>query len=228
MNVLDLFSGIGGFSVGLERVGFRTVQFVEINPDCRRRLREHWPSVQIHGDIHTYTPPCGVAEVVCGGFPCQPFSTAARGRNNARDLWPEFLRVVGAVRPSWVIAENVPGIGHGGIDRVCGDFEDAGYACWAFDLDTALPTRQRGRHRILWLAHAHRESQSRRTEHAQMARLRPLSGRRDAHDPAPLGVDDGLCCRMDRLRMLGNAATPELGELAGRAIMRATVNGNEQ
>src|SRR3954471_712240 len=106
MNVLDLFSGIGGFSLGLERAGMRTVAFCEIDPYCRAVLRKHWPDIARYDDIRSLDVNKHV-DVVCGGFPCQPFSTASRGRRVAVDLWPEMFRVIQNVWPRFVIAENV-------------------------------------------------------------------------------------------------------------------------
>lgn len=220
MNVLDLFSGIGGFSLGLERAGMRTVAFCECDPRCVSVLRHYWPHVPVFRDVRTLAVEPGFVDLVCGGFPCQPFSTAARGRNNAADLWPEFLRIIRGAHPEWVIAENVPGIGDDGIDRVCGDLEAEGYSVWPLDLDTALPQRQRGRHRIIWVAHADSEGEPRFPEHAQMASISLLSGRSQANDPAPVGMDDGLPGRMDRLRQLGNSVNPYVIEIIGNAIMQ--------
>jgi len=222
MNVLDLFSGIGGFSLGLERAGMRTLAFCESDPDCVSTLRRHWPDVPVFGDIRSLTVEPGFAEVFCGGFPCQPFSTAARGRNNAADLWPAYLRLVREGRPDWVCAENVPGIGHAGIERVCRGLEAEDYSVRTFDADTALPARQRGRHRILWVAHANGESEPRRALDAEMAGLRPLSRHGWADEPAPVGMDDVLPGRMDALHQLGNSFTPYFAELLGRAIVRAS------
>src|SRR5687768_15049612 len=154
MRVFDFFAGIGGFSVGLERAGMRTVGFCESNERCREVLARRFPGVPCVPDIFGFRAHRGLADVYTIGFPCQFTSTAARGRNNAPDLWPEGMRVVREGRPDWVVAENVPGIGHEGVDRVCSDLEDAGYTVWPFDLDTALPQRQRGRNRFVWLAHA--------------------------------------------------------------------------
>jgi DNA (cytosine-5)-methyltransferase 1 len=222
MLALDLFSGIGGFTLGLERAGFTTVAFCESDERCRRVLRHHWPAVPIHEDVRELRADgLGRLDLIAGGFPCQAHSTAARGRNNAPDLWPEFLRIVTDARPDWVAAENVPGIGHDGVDRVCSDLEGAGYVVWPFDVDTALPQRQRGRHRFIWLAHANRQSEPRRTEHAEVARLCPIPRRREADLRAPVGMDDGLPGRMDRLHALGNAITPTIAELVGRAIRLA-------
>jgi DNA (cytosine-5)-methyltransferase 1 len=221
LNVLDLFSGIGGFSLGLEWAGFRTVAFCESDVDASTLLARRWPGRPVFGDIRTITVEPGFADVFVGGFPCQPFSTASRGRASAEDLWPEFVRLVGEGHPRWVAAENVPGIGHEGIERVCSDLESEGYTVWTFDLDTALPQRQRGRHRIIWLAHADSESEPRCTEHAEMAGLPSLPKLRQAHDPTPMGMDDELPGRMVQLRQLGNAITPDIAYLIGRAIMRA-------
>lgn len=222
MNVLDLFSGIGGFSLGLERAGMRTVAFCESDADCVEVLRDQWPHVPVFGNVGSLAVDPGFADVICGGFPCQPFSTAARGRNCRADLWPEFIRIVRGARPSWVCAENVPGIGDDGIERVCGDLEEAGYHVWAFNLDTALPTRQRGRHRVIWLAHSNMEGQPRFSEHAEVAGLSALSRVCEADRPAPLGMDDELPGRMDRLRQLGNAITPVIAEAIGLTILGAS------
>jgi DNA (cytosine-5)-methyltransferase 1 len=223
VNVLDLFSGTGMFSLGLERAGFHTVAFCENNADCQRVLRYHWPAVPIHGDIRELTADRlgGSVDLIAGGFPCQPYSSASRGRKVAVDLWPEFHRVVTELRPDWVIAENVPGIGYGGVDRVCSDLEGSGYTVWPFDLDTALPQRQRGRIRFIWVAHANRDRKPLLRQHAPLALVRPVPRRRTEDHSPPVGVDDGLPGRMARLHALGNAITPTIAELVGRAVMRA-------
>lgn len=116
MNVLDLFSGIGGFSLGLELAEMRTVAFCEIEPFCRAVLRKHWPNVPIFRDIKHVTTESirrlQPIDLVCGGFPCQPVSVAGarRGEADERWLWPEFARVIREVEPRWVLAENVPGL----------------------------------------------------------------------------------------------------------------------
>jgi DNA (cytosine-5)-methyltransferase 1 len=118
MKVLDLFSGIGGFSLGLERTGgFQTVAFCEIEPFCRRVLAKHWPGVPCYDDVRSLTAERlaadGIAvDAICGGFPCQPHSLAGQRQASAddRDLWPEYARLIGEIRPAWVLAENVPGL----------------------------------------------------------------------------------------------------------------------
>jgi DNA (cytosine-5)-methyltransferase 1 len=128
--VLDLFSGIGGFSLGLERAGMRTVQFVELDPFCRAVLAQHWPDVPCHDDIRTFHPPVGFADVICGGFPCQDISIAGFGAGLAGErsgLWTEFARIIGAVRPRFAVVENVSALLHRGLGEVLGDLAEIGY-----------------------------------------------------------------------------------------------------
>ena len=113
MNHVDLFSGIGGFALAARWAGLETVQFVEIDPFCRKVLQKNFKGVPIHDDIKTFdgTKYPNVF-LLTGGFPCQPFSCAGkqRGTNDDRYLWPEMLRVISEVRPCWIIGENVAGI----------------------------------------------------------------------------------------------------------------------
>jgi DNA (cytosine-5)-methyltransferase 1 len=135
MNVLDLFSGIGGFSLGLERAGMRTVAFCEIEPFARRVLARHWPGVPIYDDVRTLTADRlrtdGIAaDVICGGFPCQDISLAGPGEGieGARSgLWSEYARLIGEVRPRYVIVENVAALLGRGLDRVLADLAALGF-----------------------------------------------------------------------------------------------------
>lgn len=136
MNVLDLFSGIGGFSLGLERAGMRTVAFCEIEPFCRRVLRKHWPNVPIYEDIRELTAgqlrADGIlVDIICGGFPCQDISVAGKsaGINGADSgLWSEYARLIRELRPNWIVIENSPRLRTLGADRVLSDLEEYGYA----------------------------------------------------------------------------------------------------
>lgn len=137
LRVLDLFSGIGGFSLGLERTGgFETVAFCEIEEFPRRVLAKHWPEVPCFEDVRKLRGQDidGTVDVICGGYPCQPFSTAGkrRGAEDDRHLWPEFSRLVAELRPTWVIGENVAGHISMGLDSVLSDLEGKGYACRTF------------------------------------------------------------------------------------------------
>jgi len=136
LNVLDLFSGIGGFSLGLERTGgFRTVAFCEIEPFCRRVLAKHWPAIPCYDDVRTLTAARlaadGIAvDVICGGFPCQDISVAGKGAGIAGErsgLWSEYARIIGEVRPRYVIVENVAALLGRGLSRVLGDLAALGF-----------------------------------------------------------------------------------------------------
>lgn len=134
MNVLSLFSGIGGLELGLERAGMRVVAQCESDPYCRAVLAMHWPAVPCWEDVRTLDPATlGPVDLVCGGFPCQDISSAGKGAGIDGDrsgLWKEMHRVIDAVRPRWIVAENVPALRTRGADRVLGDLEGIGYTCW--------------------------------------------------------------------------------------------------
>src|ERR1700753_2144421 len=111
MRVLDLFSGIGGFSLGLERAGHQTVAFCEIDPFCRKVLKKHWPDVPIHEDITMLDGKqyAGRVDIICGGFPCQDLSAAGKrtGIEGKRSgLWSHYARIISEIRPKYVIVEN--------------------------------------------------------------------------------------------------------------------------
>lgn len=134
--LLDLFSGIGGFSLGLERSGaFETVAFCEIEPYCQKVLAKHWPKVPIYDDVRTITADQlaadGIAvDAICGGFPCQDISTAGKGaglEGERSGLWYEYARIIGEVRPRYVIVENVSALLVRGLDRVLGTLAALGY-----------------------------------------------------------------------------------------------------
>jgi DNA (cytosine-5)-methyltransferase 1 len=132
--LLDLFSGIGGFSLGLERAGFETVAFCEISPKCRHLLAHHWPEVPIFPDITTLTGEMvGPVDAICGGFPCQDISFAGKGAGLAGErsgLWREYARLVRELRPTFVIVENVSALLGRGLGDVLGDLAALGYDAW--------------------------------------------------------------------------------------------------
>jgi len=159
LRVLDLFSGIGGFSLGLERTGgFETVAFCEYEPFPRAVLAKHWPNVPCFPDVRTLkgSDIDGPVDVICGGYPCQPFSTAGkrRGKEDDRHLWPEFSRLVAELRPSWVIGENVAGHISMGLDDVLSDLEGQGYACRSFVIPACAVDAPHRRDRVWTVANA--------------------------------------------------------------------------
>lgn len=128
LKVLDLFSGIGGFSIGLERTGgFETVAFCEINPFCRRVLAQYWPEVPILDDVRTADFPA--VDVIVGGFPCQDVSRAGKraGITGERSgLYRELVRAIRLVGPRYAIVENVAALLADGMGDVLGDLAEAG------------------------------------------------------------------------------------------------------
>jgi len=133
MNVLDLFSGIGGFSLGLERAGFKTVAFCEIDKKAQLVLKKHWPQVPIYDDVSTITKENfhgQKIDVICGGFPCQDISFAGKGAGLAgarSGLWFQFHRLTKEIRPRYAIIENVAALRSRGLDEVLRSLAEIGY-----------------------------------------------------------------------------------------------------
>jgi DNA (cytosine-5)-methyltransferase 1 len=169
MKVLDLFSGIGGFSLGLESTGhFRTVAFCEIDKFCKLILDKHWKGTKVYDDIKTITKKqfeedgTEFPDIITGGFPCQPFSVAGKqqGTSDSRHLWPEMFRVIKDFAPRWVIGENVKGLTNiqDGVvfETVCSDLEGEGYEVRTFNIPAAGVQAPHRRERIWIVAHAKR------------------------------------------------------------------------
>jgi DNA (cytosine-5)-methyltransferase 1 len=245
LKVLDLFSGIGGFSLGLERAGMQTVAFCEIDPFCRRVLAKHWQGVPIYDDVRDVTAARlgddGIAvDVICGGFPCQDISSAGKkdGLSGARSgLWIEYARIICELRPRFAIMENVSDLLSRGLGDVLGDLAALGYdAAWdciqASDVGLPQP-----RDRVWVVADPCGGGLSRR---AQRDIERQIAERRHDDDGLALGkrrareatsrirrMDDGIPDGVDRLRALGNAVVPQIPEMIGRAIIAAQYPGAE-
>lgn len=136
----------------------RTVAFCEIEPYCRKVLAKHWPDVPVHTDIRQLdgSQYAGTVDLVCGGYPCQPFSTAGkqRGEEDPRHLWPEMHRVIREARPRWVVAENVRGHVSLGFDTVAAQLEDDGFTVWPFIVPACSLGAPHKRERLWIVAHA--------------------------------------------------------------------------
>ena len=160
ITVLDLFSGIGGFSLGLESAGpFRTVAFCEREPFPQAVLRKHWPNVPIYDDVRTIDADgLGRIDIIAGGFPCQPWSQAGeqRGAADDRDLWPEMARLVGELRPKYLIGENVRGFINQpmGLERSLFDLESLGYQAVPFIVPACAVDAPHRRDRVWIIAHS--------------------------------------------------------------------------
>lgn len=237
MNVLSLFSGVGGLELGLERAGMTTVGQVELDPFCRSVLTKHWPEVPKHDDVRTCidwwtSQPRPPVHAVAGGFPCQPVSAAGLrlGDQDERWLWPEMAQVVDAIAtqardedqdPPWVIVENVPGLRARGLDTVLGDLHRLGYTARAGVVSACAVGAPHVRQRLFIVAHG------------RGARCRPGGGvgRRSGTPPVggagwPAEPDvDRVAYRVpsgvDRRRALGNAVVPQVSQLIGELVMAA-------
>jgi DNA (cytosine-5)-methyltransferase 1 len=233
LKVLDLFSGLGGFSLGLERTGgFVTTAFCEIDPFCRRVLAKHWPQVPCFDDVTTLRgEDVGPVDVICGGFPCQDISSAGLGEglDGARSgLWSEFARLIGELRPGIALVENVAALLGRGLDRVLGDLASLGYdAEWHCIPASAVGAPHR-RDRLWIVAYPQRDEQSRAEP-----RLWP-SGRMgrfeqsvawDRHWEDALSelrrLDDGLPRSLASTDAYRNAVVPQIPEIIGHAILKS-------
>jgi DNA (cytosine-5)-methyltransferase 1 len=239
MNVLSLFSGIGGLELGLERAGMTVAGQVEIDEWCRRVLAKHWPEVPRHDDVRTASrwwlsrPDRPRVDVVAGGFPCQPVSGA--GRKKAQDddrwLWPAMAAVIRDVGPTWVIGENVPGLLGRGLADVHADLERLGYRVRTGSITACAVGAPHPRERLFVLAHTDRLAGTpciARLVLTDSAALDRVSGvvRRSgdgrgqwAAEPGVGRVADGFPDRVDRLKALGNAVVPQVAEHIGRLVM---------
>ena len=156
---LDLFSGIGGFSLGLEATGgFETVAFCDIEEFPRKVLQKHWPHVKQYTDIkelnYEQLKADGLVpiDIITGGYPCQPFSVAGRkkGEEDPRHLWPEYFRLIKECRPAWVIGENVSGHLKLGLDTVLENLESEGYSVRTFSISASSIGANHQRERV-WI-----------------------------------------------------------------------------
>jgi DNA (cytosine-5)-methyltransferase 1 len=232
---LSLFSGIGGLDLGLDRAGWTCVGQVEINPFSRAVLAEHWPEVPRHDDVRTAVgwwlgEPRPAVDAVVGGYPCQPESLAGkrRGTNDERWLWPAMARVVHAVRPRYVIGENVVGHRTRGLRFVLRDLERLGYTARAGIIRACEVGAPHPRARLFVLAHTAGGGRDPRCSEGP-DRTQPTIGAQERHQPAGRyrwstepDVDrmaHGVSGRVDRLAALGNAVVPQVAEYIGRLIL---------
>ncbi|MCP4952013.1 MAG: DNA (cytosine-5-)-methyltransferase [Proteobacteria bacterium] len=168
MKVLDLFSGIGGFSLGLERAGMETVAFCEIEPYCQKVLKKHWPNIPIYEDVRNVTKERLGADgifpdIITGGFPCQDISTAGkqRGLEGERSgLWSEIRRLISELQPRFVIVENVSALLTGPSEspgrwfgRILGDLAECGYDAEWQNIPAAAVGAPHRRERVWILAY---------------------------------------------------------------------------
>jgi DNA (cytosine-5)-methyltransferase 1 len=172
MKHASLFSGIGGFDLAAEWVGWENVFHCEINEFGRKVLHHYWPNAIQYSDIKTtdFKAHANTIDILTGGFPCQPYSTAGKrlGKEDDRHLWPEMLRAIREIQPGWVVGENVRGLTNwnGGVvfDEVQADLEAEGYEVLPFLLPACAVNTPHRRDRIWFVAHSVSDGHGNRLE----------------------------------------------------------------
>jgi DNA (cytosine-5)-methyltransferase 1 len=236
MKVLDLFSGIGGFSLGLEAAGMEAVAFCEFDDHARKVLTKHWPNVPIHNDVRDLdgTQYRGSVDVVCGGFPCQDLSNAGKKAGIEGDrssLYREMLRVISECMPRYAIFENVSALltGDGGrwFAKFLYDLAAIGFDAEWHCISASELGAHHHRDRVWIIAYPDMQRCKGVAKIAdflqqQIQSVRSFETTRDRFNlsESPLyRADDGVCGRSHRLKQLGNAVVPQIPEAIGRAIM---------
>lgn len=231
LNFGSLFAGIGGFDLGLEQAGMQCKWQVECDKWASKVLAKHWPNVHRERDVRD----CGNhnlewVDVICGGFPCQDISIAGKGAGLAgkrSGLWSEFARIIGELRPRYVIVENVAALLARGMGTVLGDLSSLGYdAEWHVIPACAVGAPHR-RERIWIVAYP----SCKRLEGQREIPFGTCKKHEDigysrwwAIESAVDRVAHGIPNRMDRLRGLGNAVVPQIVEQIGKFIIRHAEN----
>lgn len=239
----SLFSGIGGLDLGLERSGMECKWQVEIDDYATRVLERHWPAVRRLRDVHDVSRSTVEAvDAICGGFPCQPVSSAGKrkAQSDSRWLWPVFASVVDELRPRIAIVENVPGLLESSAGaEVVTDLAALGYdAEWGVFPASAFGAPHK-RYRVFILAYPNGhgfpkgdvssciigESPPKTSSSwcgKQQKPQRGFSGRVwRMPDPGFFGMDDGAANKVDRLRVIGNAVVPQVAQWIGEQIMKS-------
>ena len=240
MKHLDLFSGIGGFSLGLQRTGhFKTVAFCDFDKKTHSVLKKNFPEVPIYDDVRTLKgEDIGTVDIITGGFPCQDLSVAGKGAGLAGErsgLWYEMHRLIKETKPRWVIAENVSALRSRGLDEVLRSLAEIGYdAEWHCIPASAVGAPHR-RDRIWIVAYPNDRGSAvwRHWEFSGSEKVTSLWGfiRRGTQEfisrqwwkieSRPHGVANGVPNRVDRLKQLGNALVPQIVTIIGNAIVEA-------
>ncbi len=242
LRVLDLFSGIGGFTLGLERAGMETIAFCEIDIFCRQVLKKNWPDVPVYNDIRELTKDDipGPVDIICGGFPCQDVSVSGKRQGlssgTRSGLWSEQIRLVREVRPAAAIIENVPGLltcnKGGAFARLLCDLAEIGFDAQWFCISAAAIGACHYRER-LWLVAYPSGSELENMDIAESLRAYQkgscslqFAGAIDAAIPADAYIEmrgdyDDVSGEMERIKQYGNAVVPQIPEIIGRAIIQA-------
>lgn len=237
MRLLDLFSGIGGFSLGLERAGFKTVAFCEIDPIARKVLNKNWPDVPVFDDVTKLTGKelhsRGIeVDAICGGFPCQDISTAGNGTGiigERSGLWSEYFRLIQELSPKYVIIENVAALRHKGLALVLQNLNEIGYDAEWHCISASSIGAPHQRDRLWIIAYpqclgSQRQGQLVESVYSTKDSFKEASGLVNALYEGTLPYvcrgHDGVPSNAHRIKQLGNAVVPQIPQLIGEAILK--------
>lgn len=228
----SLFTGIGGLDLGLERVGMTCIWQSEIDPFCCKVLEKHWPAKNL-GDIRKILNPPQV-DLLCGGFPCQPFSVAGRqkGIDDPRWLWPEFLRIIKEIQPKYILGENVRGLlRNEGFTQILNDLHAAGYDAEWETIPASFIGAPHKRERVFIFAYPSgsglQGSIFETSLRSQSPKAPTIFGNRNIacgnwwrENLPSIFMGDGISTRLARPRVkaLGNAVVPAVAELIGQEV----------
>jgi DNA (cytosine-5)-methyltransferase 1 len=235
MTLGSLFSGIGGFDLAAEWCGITVSWVSEIDPYASAVLKKHFPNAPNLGDITTLTNPPPV-DILCGGFPCQDISTAGSGKGVTGErsgLWKHYARIVGEVRPEYVIIENSPNLRNKGLEVVLQDLWALGYDAEWHCIPASSVGAPHQRDRIWIVAYPMRQRQQGpwalgdardSAAQAEGKATHVVNGgiRQQGQwllEPNVGRVAHGVPSRMDRLKCLGNAIVPQVAEIIFRSIL---------
>jgi DNA (cytosine-5)-methyltransferase 1 len=232
MKFATLFSGVAGPEIAASELGWETVFTCEINPFCQTILKYYFPYATHHSDIKQtdFTIYRGTIDVLCGGFPCQPFSVAGKRQGTAddRNLWPEMLRAVREIQPRWVVGENVRGLisWNAGLvfEQVQADLEAEGYEILPFLLPACAVGAPHRRERVFFIAHSNRDRQRRYNSAPQ--RFESNRNGLPCNDVKPL-CSDGLITDTINTRLQRSKSRRSFKERDGKETFRPVTKLHE-
>jgi len=247
----SLFSGIGGFDLAADWMGWENVFHCEIAEFPRKILNYYWPKSESYEDIKKtdFTKWCGTVDIISGGFPCQPYSAAGKrlGKEDDRHLWPEMLRVIREVKPQWVVGENVRGLlnWNGGLvfHEVCSDLENIGYEVQAFVIPASGINAPHQRERLWVVAHSNGNECNKRGQKINGRKINkfkngseiwnkftPDGKQRDATDTDSKGLEGTVKVRRNCKYVIGeNGTSSETGDVANSDLHGFNeCNGNDE
>jgi len=250
MKILDLFSGIGGFSIGFERAGFKTIAFCEIDQFCHKVLKKHWPTIPIYEDVSKLTKERLIEDgidqidIITGGFPCQDLSIAGKkeGINDGKrsGLWWQMRRIISEIRPRFAVMENVTNFISGQRGAWFGDFlrslAEIGYDAEWRCISASEVGKAHKRERVWIIAHPNGERFNGILDKINLSKNYPqwFNDRTELHFdtfrrsfptiPEYLRVDNGLSFELDEIKpsikALGNSIIPEIAYLIAEQLKK--------